>query len=135
MKIDSSQLLELAWRYTKAWNSQNPASVAACYSATGSLKVNDAAPAVGREAITDVAMGFMTDFPDMQVTVDDLLIRDDRAIYRWTLSGTHSGTGNRVRISGYEEWEISSDGLIGASLGHFDEADYERQLKGMAGSA
>ncbi len=36
----------------------------------------------------------------------------------------------RVRISGYEVWKIDNDGLIAESKGHFDRADYERQLKG-----
>ena len=135
MGIDLSQLHDLARRYTAAWSSQDPANVAECYSAGGSLKVNDGAPAVGRKAIMGVAKGFMTDFPDMQLTMDDLLIQGDRAIYRWTLAGTYAGpraTGHRVRISGFEEWEMSANGLIAVSLGHFDEADYERQLKGLA---
>ena len=32
-------------------------------------------------------------------------------------------------ISGYELWKIDNDGLIGESKGHFDSAEYERQLK------
>jgi hypothetical protein len=58
---------------------------------------------------------------------------DDRAIFRWTLTGTNTGaggTGNRVRISGYEEWTFGEGGLISESKGHYDEADYERQLNG-----
>lgn len=34
-----------------------------------------------------------------------------------------------VRISGCEEWRIGAEGLIAASRGHFDEAEYQRQLK------
>ena len=51
--------------------------------------------------------------------------------YHWTLVGTNTGpggTGNRVRISGYEEWTIDSEGLIADSQGHFDQAEYDRQL-------
>jgi hypothetical protein len=33
-----------------------------------------------------------------------------------------------VRVSGYEEWTIGADGLIAESKGHFDEADYQRQI-------
>ena len=33
------------------------------------------------------------------------------------------------RISGYEEWTIDADGLIAASSGHYDEAEYRRQLE------
>ena len=38
------------------------------------------------------------------------------------------GTAKRVRISGYELWKIGNDGLIAESKGHFDSAEYERQL-------
>ena len=37
-------------------------------------------------------------------------------------------------ISGFEDWKIGADGLIAASLGHFDQADYDRQLKQGVGS-
>jgi hypothetical protein len=31
-------------------------------------------------------------------------------------------------LTGYEEWTIGADGLNGESKGHFDAADYDRQL-------
>jgi len=37
--------------------------------------------------------------------------------------------GRRVRISGFERWRIGSDGLIASSQGHFDAAEYRRQLE------
>ena len=54
------------------------------------------------------------------------------AIFYWTWTGTNTGpggTGKAVRITGYEQWTFGSDGLIAQSLGHFDEAEYARQLK------
>jgi uncharacterized protein (TIGR02246 family) len=124
-------LRDFARRYTAAWCSGDPASVAAHYAPDGSLTINDGEPSVGRAAITDAAQSFMTAFPDMQVLLDEVVVRDDGAEYRWTLVGTNTGpggTGNRVRISGYEEWTIDDDGLIAASLGHYDQAEYDRQL-------
>ncbi len=126
-----ARLRSFAEAYTAAWRSQDAARVASFYAEDGSLQVNDAAPAVGRAAITEVAQGFMTAFPDMQVFLDDLRLEDDRAIYHWTLSGTNTGaggTGRAVRISGYEVWQMGADGLIANSRGHFDSADYQRQL-------
>ncbi len=73
----------------------------------------------------------MTAFPDMVVTMDAVEVQGDRAIYRWTLAGTNTGpggSGKAVRISGYEQWRLGADGLIAESKGHFDEADYKRQL-------
>ncbi len=34
-----------------------------------------------------------------------------------------------MRLSGFEEWRISDDGLIAESLGNFDSADLERQIE------
>ena len=129
--MDSTELREFASRYTAAWCSQNAASVAAFFAEDGSLKINDGMPSVGRKAITEAAQGFMTAFPDMVVTMDGINVQGEHTIYRWTLTGTHTGqggTGKAVRISGHEEWTIGADGLIAASEGHFDEADYQRQL-------
>jgi alanine dehydrogenase len=126
-------LRDLAQRYTAAWCSQDPASVAAFFSPNGSLRVNDGDPALGREAIAQIARGFMTAFPDLQVRMDGLLVQNGRIVYRWTLTGSNAGpdgNGRLVRISGFEEWKIGGDGLILDSQGHFDAAAYQRQLEG-----
>jgi predicted ester cyclase len=131
LPMDDARLKEFALRYTAAWSSQGAASVATFFAENGWLQVNDGEPLVGRAAITEFAQGFMTAFPDMLLTMDGLDIDGSRAVYRWTLDGTDTGPGgggNAVHISGYEEWTIGADGLIAESRGHFDEADYERQL-------
>jgi len=131
--MDSAKLRELATGYTAAWGSQDAASVAAFFTESGSLRINDGIPSVGRPAITAAAQGFMTAFPDLLVVMDSLPIDGNHAVYHWTLTGTNTGpggTGRAVRISGYEEWTIGADGLIASSLGHFDAAVYQRQLRG-----
>jgi predicted ester cyclase len=136
--MDAAALRDFATRYTAAWCSGHPASVAAFFGENGSLKINAGTPAVGRATISAAAQGFMTAFPDMVVKMDSLTVEADHATYHWTLTGTNTGpggTGKAVRFSGYEEWTIGRDGLIAHSLGHFDEAEYQRQLKeGVAGT-
>jgi predicted ester cyclase len=130
---DPAKIIASAKRYAEAWCSQNPESVAAFYAENGSLSVNDGLPAVGRAAISEIARGFMRDFPDMIVTMDKVVHDEEGPKFYWTLTGTNTGpggAGKRVRISGYELWKIDSDGLIAESKGHFDAGDYERQLNG-----
>ena len=81
-----ARLRSFAEAYTAAWCSQDAARVAAFYAEDGSLSVNEAAPAVERAAITAVAQGFMTAFPDMQVYLDELRLEEDHARYHWALS-------------------------------------------------
>jgi hypothetical protein len=129
MKTD--ELRELGTKYTAAWCSQDPSRVAGFFAERGSLKINEGAPSVGRAEIAEAARGFMNAFPDMVVTMDGVGIEGHHVVYRWTLTGTNTGpggTGRAVRISGYEEWTLGADGLIAESKGHFDEAEYNRQL-------
>jgi hypothetical protein len=130
--MDLAKLNEFATRYTAAWCSLKPESVASFFADDGSLKINAGVPSVGRPAIAAAAQEFMTAFPDLVVKMDRLVVDSGRIIYHWTLTGTNTGSGGTrkaVRISGYEEWRIGADGLIAESHGHFDEAEYRRQLE------
>lgn len=131
--MDAAALQDFATRYTAAWCSQHPESVAAFFEETGSLTINDGRPSVGRAEITAAAAGFMTAFPDLVVRMDTLEgIFGVGAIYRWTLTGTSTGpggSGRPVTISGYEEWTFGDKGLIATSHGHFDADEYARQVR------
>jgi uncharacterized protein (TIGR02246 family) len=132
MSQSTRLLRDFGKRYTAAWCSQDPERVAAFFSTGGSLSINGGAPAIGRAAIREVVQGFMTAFPDLVLTMDGLHVDADHAVYHWTFAGTNTGpggTGQRERFSGFEEWQAGADGLIAASLGHFDEVDYQHQLE------
>jgi len=129
--MNADRLNEFAMQYTAAWCSQDAARVAAFFTEGGTLFVNGS-PAIGREAITGVAKGFMIAFPDMELTMDALEIQPDQVTYHWTFIGTNTGpdgTGNAVRFSGFEEWTLNDDGLIARSMGHFDNDEYRHQLE------
>jgi hypothetical protein len=126
---DAIFLQGFAARYAYAWCSQDPENVAAFYAKSGTISVNGGPPV----SIAEVARGFMRDFPDMVVKFDKLEKTKTGTEFHWTFTGTNTGpggTGNRVRISGYELWKMDKDGLISESKGHFDAAEYERQLRG-----
>lgn len=128
---DDARLEDFARRYAAAWSSQNPENFAAFYSEGGSLQVNAGLPSVGRPAITATARSYMAAFPDMVVRMDSVIRSDTGAIFHWTWTGTNTGpggTGKPVRMIGYEEWTLDSEGQISRSLGHFDEAEYQRQV-------
>lgn len=131
--MNADQLRDFGARYAAAWCSQSAESVAAFYEEDGSLQINRGRPSQGRVAISEAAQSFMTAFPDMVVTLDDVSMSGSQAQFKWTLVGTNTGpggTGKRVQISGYEEWQFGETGLIQVSKGHFDEADYQSQLNG-----
>ena len=130
--MKQAELNDLGTRYAAAWSSQNPASLAAFYADSGSLTVNDGAPSVGRAAITATAQAFMTGFPDMLVKMEQVSHEGSHVIFRWLWTGTNTGpggTGKSVRIQGYEAWTLDAQGMIAESKGHYDAAEYGRQVR------
>ena len=96
--MNSENLSEFARRYANAWCSQDPEKVAAFFAERGSISINNGPPAVGRMAIAKEARAFMTTFPDMIVTMDNLEAQPNATAFHWTLTGTNTvpgGTGKK----------------------------------------
>lgn len=129
----SKSLWELAVRCATAWSSGDPDGMASCYEETGRQSINNGAPAIGRKALAGVAKSYMDAFPDLQISLDQLLVAGNAAFFVWTLTGTNTGpggTGRSVRVSGIEVWEMGESGLIAQSRGYYDADSYQRQLSG-----
>ena len=68
----------------------------------------------------------------MIVTMDSLVTTPKGTEFHWTLTGTNTGpngTGNKVKVSGFELWQLDDKGLIKESKGTYDADEYNRQLK------
>ena len=130
MKMTQEKAEEMAERYTKAWCSHDPNAVASFYAEDGRIVINEGEPSEGRNEIAAMAQAFYDDFPDLVVKMDDIRSSGTHAVYRWTLEGTNSGTGNRVVVSGWEYWRYSDEGLVAESAGHFDADEYQSQVDG-----
>jgi SnoaL-like domain len=128
MAGDQARVRDFARRYADAWGSHDPAAVASYYAPAGTIAINGGPPT----PIVDAANGFISAFPDIQVHMDDLIFKDETVEFHWTFTGTNTGpggSGKSVRISGFEEWTFGEDGLVSASDGHYDQAEYDRQLE------
>jgi len=133
MPMTQDQAEDFGTRYTAAWCSHDPEAVASFYAPDGRIVINDGDPSAGRAEVAEMVQGFLDAFPDLIVRMDRIRTSGTYAVYLWTLEGTNTGpggTGNRVEISGWEYWRLSDDGLVAESRGHYDAAEYERQLAG-----
>lgn len=95
------------------------------------MRVNDGEPSIGRDAIAETARSFMAAYPDMVVRLVELRQTNDHVEFHRHWTGTNTGpggTGNAVDLRGNERWTLAENGLILESLGHYDEAEDERQL-------
>ncbi|NNK79812.1 MAG: nuclear transport factor 2 family protein [Litoreibacter sp.] len=127
---DIEQARQIAQEHCAAWTAGDAARVAERYSASTSFGMNGAEPMTTRDEIAAMAAGFMSDFPDLVLTCDRVLVADHHMVYAWTFVGRHKETGTPVRFSGWEEWDLDEDLNVVKSLGWYDADDYERQVSG-----
>ena len=128
MIVSPADIATLAQAYTAAWCSGSGEAVASFFTADATSIINGAEPTTGRRTIAEDMGAFFAEFPDLVLYMDDLRCGGNQAIYLWTLEGTHSETGNRVRIPGWQNWLVSDDRLISRADGGFDAEEYARQV-------
>ena len=130
MTVDHDKAKDIAHAYTAAWNSGSPEAVADFYAPDGQIVINHGKPWEGRSGVARMAASFFTDVPDLALVCDEVRCAGDHVVYLWTFTGTHSGTGNPLRVVGWEEWDFDAELKVKASRGWFDADDYTRQTSG-----
>jgi uncharacterized protein (TIGR02246 family) len=123
---------EIAAAYTAAWNSGKPDAVADFFTPDGTIVINNGQPWRGRAGVAAMAAGFFADIPDLCLVCDGVRTAGSHVAYLWTFTGTHLASGNPVRVTGWEEWDIDPQGAIVRSCGWFDADDYSQQTTAAA---
>nr|CAP48504.1 putative integron gene cassette protein [uncultured bacterium] len=100
----SKALWELAVRCATAWSSGDPEGMASCYEETGRQSINNGPPAIGREALSEVATSYMVAFPDLQIALDQLLVAGDAAFFVWTVDRNQHRTQRHGQVRS-REWD------------------------------
>ena len=88
----------------------------------------------GRAGIKQLVTMHRTAFPDLRVTIEDMLSEGDSVVARWSSTGTHRGelmgipaTGKVVAVTGIGIDRISGDKMV-EHWESFDELSMMRQL-------
>ncbi len=89
---------------------------------------------VGIDAFKERITYLRTNYPDLNLTVEELIVKDDRIVWRWIFTGTNTGTtndipptGKKIRIEGVGILRVV-DGKIIERLPYYNEATMLRQL-------
>jgi hypothetical protein len=122
MTPDFETTQRIAELHCAAWTKRTPEVVAARYAEQTTMVMNCGDPMTSQAEIAEMAAGFLADFPDFVLTLDHVLAADHHMIYAWTLEGHHKETGNHVRFSGWEEWNLDGNLKVTKSLGWYDAA-------------
>jgi steroid delta-isomerase-like uncharacterized protein len=88
----------------------------------------------GPDRIKRIMAAFRAAFPDLHVTVEDVVIQGDKEVVRWTVRGTHQGafmniapTGKPICFSGTDIGRVEK-GQIQEMWSNWDGLGLMRQL-------
>lgn len=130
---NEDELKSFGIEYEAAWRSLVP-EIPFSYQATDcKVTVNDGEPMISAEERLGGIIGFMEAFPDLLITMRDIVEEGRGTVFYWNLKGTYTGpegTGNRVDIDGCEVWKLNSEIKIIELKGYFDAGEYDRQVNG-----
>jgi steroid delta-isomerase-like uncharacterized protein len=89
---------------------------------------------VGIDAFKERITNLRTNYPDLNCTVEELIVKDDRIVWRWVITGTNTGTtsdipptGKKTRIEGVGILRVAN-GKIVERLAYYNQATMLRQL-------
>ena len=104
------------------------------YHGPGGMELN------GRDGIRGLWMDFLTGFPDLSSTVDDMVVQGDKLVLRWTIQGTHTGeflglppSNNRIILPINEIFRIA-DGQLVEAWDQWDRLHLFEQIGAMPNS-
>ena len=94
----------------------------------------------GRDGIRGLWTAFLTGFPDLRSSVDDVILEGDKLVLRWTIQGTHTGefngippSNNQISLSVTEIFRIA-DGQLVEAWDQYDRLGLLEQIGAMPAS-
>ena len=112
----------LATRYNEAWESGDLEAIKEIYSPDFVWHASDGGDYSSEEMIEinrKAIEQHKTAFPDMTIIKEDVIVKGDKVITRYTLRGTHTGdvegipaTGNKIEFSGIEIIRIENGKIV-----------------------
>jgi steroid delta-isomerase-like uncharacterized protein len=117
------------------WNKKDLSLVSRIFADDFSRIVNSvhiASSSIELEANMDV---YFTGFPDLNIKINNLIIKSDQAFLSWTFTGTNTGTfgevsatGKKVKVNGFTRIIFNEDGKILHEDVYFNDLDFLQQL-------
>ena len=111
---------ELMRLYEDVWNGNNPETADKVVHETYTIHNRElAAEMEGPELYKALASGTREIFPDLEITIEDMIASGEKVALRWTMTGTHEDsmfdvepTGRQVELTAIEINHFNEEKLI-----------------------
>jgi steroid delta-isomerase-like uncharacterized protein len=116
MTTEANKALVRRW-IEEGWNAGNLSIVDEIYDPNVvQYEPSSPAPVTSSEALKQYVGTFLTAFPGIHFTIDDLLAEGDKVLWRFTARGTHTGplmnippTGKSTNVTGMVLFRVAND--------------------------
>ena len=122
--------------FMTAWNAHDARAVAAHYAPDcEDVDIARLMPQYGPDSVRRTLLYYLRAFPDLQVTLDEAIVNDERVAMYWTWTGTHRGTFMNIPATGHHVTVRGSslvtlkEGKIQRAVRIWDLAGLLRDLK------
>ena len=121
--------------YVAAWNAHDGSATVRCL-APGGTYVDPMLPGpIAGDDFARYVESLVEAFPDVAFAPEDIIVRGDRAVLQWRMTGTNTGplpefpgpTGRAVDVPGVDIIDVGPDGIV-RIVGYFDQVTFFRQL-------
>ncbi len=131
----TEDITQLVQDYGRAWDADAPRDLVDRIFAADVIDHNpQPGQGQGREGIHQVIDLYHATFPDLRITNEDVVVSGDRAVLRWSATGTHEGdqlgvpaTHRNVRLTGIDILRIE-DGRIVERWAEFNALEMMQQI-------
>ncbi len=115
MSVEQNKSIVRRW-IEAGWNGHDLTVIDECYAPD--YVQHEASPAgvTSAEAFKQYAAAYLTAFPDLQFSIDDLLGEGDKVLWRWTAHATHLGnlkgippTRTAVTVTGQVTFRLANN--------------------------
>lgn len=96
---ESNEALSRRW-FREVWNEKRSDTIHELLTPECVLHVEGGADIVGPDQFQKYYLELITVFPDLQITVAEVMANDEGTATRWTVEATHEGTGYGLEPTG-----------------------------------
>ena len=129
--MNEAELKEFGIEYETAWRSLDPERPFSFQTENCKVTVNDGEPMISPEERLNGINSLVEAFPDLLVTMKEIVEEGNGTVFYWNRKGTNTGpggTGNKLDIDGCEIWKLDNNNKITKLDGYFDTEEFERQI-------
>jgi steroid delta-isomerase-like uncharacterized protein len=129
----SKKLKPLADKFLKVWNNGNYDALDTIVDPNFVRESNSQALVEGMDGLKEVMQGLRTGYPDLKISFAEEIYSDNKAAFKWNLTGTNTGasdtpaTGKAVELWGMTIVHFNN-GKITREIVAFDRQEWIEQL-------